>query len=215
MASRLQESYATLERKVEERTRQLELANLAKSRFLATASHDLRQPLHALGLFVAQLQQTVDAKERGRIVERINAAVAAMNELFNALLDISKLDAGALAPDIRSFPVTRVLRRLETTFAGPAAEKHLSLRFVASDAWVRSDTVLLERILLNLVSNAVRYTQSGGVLVGCRRRGEQLRIEVWDTGVGIPPEQHEIIFGEFYRAGNQRQEQGTRNVLLP
>jgi signal transduction histidine kinase/CheY-like chemotaxis protein len=209
MAGRLQESYATLERKVEERTRQLELANLAKSRFLATASHDLRQPLHALGLFAAQLRQRISAEERGRTVENINAAVAAMNELFNALLDISKLDAGALAPDITEFPVDRVLRRIEATFGGAAGEKQLSLRFIPSDAWVRSDPVLLERILLNLVSNAVRYTQVGGILVGCRRRGDQLRIEVWDTGIGIPPEQRDIIFGEFYRARNAGSDQGA------
>jgi signal transduction histidine kinase/CheY-like chemotaxis protein len=209
MASRLQESYATLERKVEERTRQLELVSLAKSRFLATASHDLRQPLHALGLFAAQLRQSINAEERIRIVERINAAVAAMNELFNALLDISKLEAGALAPNITEFPVGRVLKKIEATLAGAAEEKQLSLRFSPSDVWVRGDPVLLERIFLNLVSNAVRYTQVGGILVGCRRRGKQLRIEVWDTGIGIPPEQREIIFGEFYRANGAASEQGA------
>ena len=214
MAAKLQESYATLERKVEERTHQLELANLAKSRFLATASHDLRQPLHALGLFAAQLRHRASghrasAEERGRIVERINAAVAAMNELFNALLDISKLDAGALAPNITEFPVAHVLKRIESTFAGAAREKHLSLRFFPCDAWVRSDSVLLERILLNLVSNAVRYTAKGGVIVGCRRRGDQLRIEVWDTGTGIPQDQREIIFGEFYRLRNSGADDNT------
>lgn len=209
MAAKLEESHATLERKVEERTRQLELANLAKSRFLATASHDLRQPLHALGLFVAQLRQRVNADERRRIVERIEAAVAAMNELFNALLDVSKLDAGALAPNSMDFPIDPVIRRIESTFAGAAAEKDLTLRFVTSDAWVRSDPVLLERILLNLVSNAVRYTQTGGVLVGCRRRGDQLCVEVWDTGVGIPTDQRDAIFGEFYRADNAAGGQGA------
>ena len=111
MAARLQESYATLERKVEERTRQLELANLAKSRFLAAASHDLRQPLHALGLFVAQLYDRMHADERSRILARIDAALSAMNELFNALLDISKLDAGLLSPEITEFPVAKLLDR--------------------------------------------------------------------------------------------------------
>ena len=147
MAAQLQESYATLERKVEERTQQLELANLAKSRFLAAASHDLRQPLHALGLFVAQLRASRDHTEHGPIVARIDAAVAAMNELFGALLDISKLDAGVLTPDVTEFPVQRLLRRLEATFAGAAREKGLRLRVVASDAWVRSDPILLERDL--------------------------------------------------------------------
>jgi signal transduction histidine kinase/ActR/RegA family two-component response regulator len=199
MAARLQESYATLEHKVEERTRQLELANLAKSRFLAAASHDLRQPLHALGLFVAQLHGRVRANQRRRIVARIDAALSAMNELFNALLDISKLDAGVLTPSITEFPVAKLLDRVSTTFTGAAWEKGLSLRVVHSSAWVRSDFILLERIVFNLVSNAVRYTSSGGVVVGCRTRGVNLRIEVWDTGPGVPPDQQQNIFGEFYR----------------
>jgi signal transduction histidine kinase/CheY-like chemotaxis protein len=201
MAAQLQESYATLERKVEERTRQLELANLAKSRFLAAASHDLRQPLHALGLFVAQLHGRMRAGERRRIVARIDAAISAMNELFNALLDISKLDAGVLTPSIAEFPVAKLLERVDTTFTGAAREKGLSLRVVSSSAWVRSDFILLERIVFNLVSNAVRYTSSGGVVVGCRKRGVNLRIEVWDSGPGVPQDQQQNIFGEFYRLG--------------
>ena len=208
MAARLQESYATLERKVEERTRQLELANLAKSRFLAAASHDLRQPLHALGLFVEQLHGRMRAGERRRIVARIDAALSAMSELFNALLDISKLDAGVLTPSIVEFPVATLLDRVDTTFTGAAREKGLSLRIVSSSVWVRSDFILLERIIFNLVSNAVRYTSSGGVVVGCRKRGANLHIEVWDTGTGVPQDQQQNIFGEFYRlsgpGGNER-----------
>ena len=202
MAVQLQDSYATLERKVEERTHQLELANLAKSRFLAAASHDLRQPLHALGLFVAQLRNRMSGAERRRIVDHIDAAVAGMSELFNALLDISKLDAGALTPNITEFPVAQVLKRIESTFDGAAREKGLSLRVVPTTAWVRSDFILLERILLNLVSNAVRYTSDGGVVVGCRNRGGRLRIEVWDTGPGIAEDQRRKIFDEFYRSGD-------------
>jgi signal transduction histidine kinase len=201
MSHRLQDSHATLERKVEERTQQLELANQAKSRFLAAASHDLRQPLHALGLFVAQLRARMSAKERDRLVERIDTALAAMNELFSALLDVSKLDAGVLTPQIGEFPIARLLERIESTFAEAAREKKLSLRVVSHDAWVRTDFILLERILFNLVSNAVRYTARGGLLVGCRKRGAELRIEVWDTGIGIPPDQRRNIFGEFYRLG--------------
>jgi signal transduction histidine kinase/CheY-like chemotaxis protein len=203
MAAQLQDSYAGLERKVEERTHQLELANLAKSRFLAAASHDLRQPLHALGLFVAQLRGHMKSAEGGGLVERIDAAVGAMNELFNALLDISKLDAGVLSTTIIDFPIARLLKRIESTFTEAAREKGLSFKLVPSSAWVRSDLILLERIVLNLVSNAVRYTASGGVLVGCRRRGDTVRIEVWDSGPGIPEDQRRNIFGEFYRlAGN-------------
>jgi signal transduction histidine kinase/DNA-binding NarL/FixJ family response regulator len=179
--------------------RQLEAANLAKSRFLAAASHDLRQPLHALNLFVAQLRAETDPAERSRVTAQIDAAVTAMNDLFNALLDISKLDAGALAPELTTFPVAHLLKQLETTFAPAAREKGLRLRFVPTAAWVRSDFILLQRILLNLVSNAIRYTARGGVLVGCRRRGPQLRIEVWDSGIGIPEDQRENIFREFYQ----------------
>jgi signal transduction histidine kinase len=207
MAARLQESYATLERKVEERTRQLEVANLAKSRFLATASHDLRQPLHALGLFVAQLRGRMRADERRQIIGHIEAALSAMNELFNALLDVSKLDAGVLTPDLVDFPVARLLKRIETTFADAAREKGLSLRVVGNGAWLRSDFILLERIVFNLVSNAVRYTSAGGIVVGARRRGDRLRIEVWDTGAGIPQDQHQLIFSEFYRLGKSDPDQ--------
>jgi signal transduction histidine kinase/CheY-like chemotaxis protein len=201
MAAQLQDSYASLERKVDERTHQLQLANQAKSRFLAVASHDLRQPLHALGLFVAQLSTASSAAQRARLIERINTATASMNELFKDLLDISRLDAGALTPDITEFPAAQLLSQIESTFAGTAREKGLSFRVASTTAWLRSDFILLERILFNLVSNAIRYTRDGGVVVGCRKRGWQLRIEVWDTGPGIPSDQREKIFDEFYRLG--------------
>jgi signal transduction histidine kinase/CheY-like chemotaxis protein len=201
MASQLEESYATLERKVQERTHQLQLANLAKSRFLAVASHDLRQPLNALGLFVAQLRARLDGPDRERVVERVETAVGAMNELFDALLDISKLDAGGLAAHPVDFPVSRILGRLETTFSSAAREKNLSFRIVPSSAWIHSDPILLERVLLNLVSNAVRYTKGGGIVVGCRRRAAALQIEVWDSGPGIPADQRQSIFVEFVRLG--------------
>jgi signal transduction histidine kinase/CheY-like chemotaxis protein len=199
MAAQLQDSYATLEHKVEERTHQLELANLAKSRFLAAASHDLRQPLHALGLFLAQLRAEADRDEQRRLLGRIDAAVCAMNELFNALLDISRLDAGVLALNLAEFPLQRMFERIEATFSGTAQEKGLQLRVVRSSAWVCSDFILLERVLLNLVSNAIRYTRKGGIVVGCRHRGGQLRIDVCDSGIGIPEDQRKNIFSEFYQ----------------
>jgi signal transduction histidine kinase len=178
---------------------QLELANLAKSRFLAAASHDLRQPLHALNLFLEQRRSQTDQVERARLDAQIAAAVAAMNELFNSLLDISKLDAGVLAPSISEFPIDQLLKRIATTFVATARESGLRLRVVSSGAWVRSDFILLERILLNLVSNAVRYTERGGVVVGCRHRDGRLRIDVCDSGIGIPENQRQEIFGEFYQ----------------
>jgi signal transduction histidine kinase/integral membrane sensor domain MASE1 len=188
------------------RTSELELANTAKSRFLAMASHDLRQPLHALGLFVAQLRLPLKPRERAKTIERVHAAVGEMNEMFNSLLDISKLDAGVLMPKIVDFSIARLLQKIETTFDQTAREKGLRLRVIRSGAWVRSDALLLERILLNLVSNAMRYTLRGGIIVGCRRRGDMLRIEVWDSGPGIPEGHRQNIFGEFFQLPTQERD---------
>ena len=127
-----------------------------------------------------------------------------MNELFEALLDMSRLDAGVLEPNLTEFPIERLLKRIETTFAEAAREKGLRLGVVSSSAWVRSDFILLERIVLNLVSNAVRYTPHGGVVIGCRHRGNRLRIDVWDSGPGIPQDQQRHIFGEFYQLGGRQ-----------
>jgi signal transduction histidine kinase len=214
MAERLRESHATLEGKVAERTRQLELANHAKTRFLAAASHDLRQPLHALGLLVGQLDAHANRTQRRRMIEQIGRAVAAMNELFNALLDVSKLDAGGVTPKVTAFAVDPLLRKIETMFATLASDKSLRLRVLRSASWARSDPILLERILLNLVSNAVRYTARGGVLVACRRRGNALRIEVWDSGIGIPEDQRQCIFNEFYQVASEQGDGGGLGLGL-
>jgi signal transduction histidine kinase/integral membrane sensor domain MASE1/CheY-like chemotaxis protein len=188
------------------RTSELELANTAKSRFLAMASHDLRQPLHALGLFVAQLRNPLKPRERAKTIERVHAAVGEMNEMFNSLLDISRLDAGVLMPKVVDFSIARLLQKIETTFDQTARDKGLRLRVIQSDAWVRSDVLLLERILLNLVSNSMRYTSRGGIIVGCRRRSDVLRIEVWDSGPGIPEAHRQNIFGEFFQLPNQERD---------
>ena len=134
-----------------------------------------------------------------------------MNELFNALLDISKLDAGALNASLSDFPVSNILKLIEATFAAAAREKGLVLRVVPSSAWIRSDAILLERVLLNLVSNAIRYTPKGGIVLGCRRVGDRLRIDVCDSGVGIPEDQQRNIFGEFYQIAAP--DQGQRDGL--
>ena len=202
MAAQLQESYADLEMKVDDRTRQLELANRAKSRFLAAASHDLRQPMHALGLFVGQLNDMIQYPEARKIVDQVRASVEAMEQLLNALLDISKLDAGVLSPQIDDFPLATLLQRMENNFAAEAKAKGLRLRVLPCRLAVRSDPLLLERIVMNLVSNAVRYTERGGIIVGCRRRGKRVRIDVWDTGVGIPDDKQREIFQEFIQLGN-------------
>jgi signal transduction histidine kinase len=204
MAARLAESYADLELKVAERTYELERANQARSRLLRAASHDLRQPLHALGLFVAQFGERARDPETRHIATQAGTAVTALQELLDAILDISQLDAGAVSPKVADFAIATLLDRLTTAFAPNAAEKGLRLRVVPSRLYVRSDPVLLERILLNLAANALRYTVRGGVLIGCRRRGGRVRIEVWDTGIGVTPEQQQAIFQEFYQAADPR-----------
>ncbi|HTO47897.1 MAG TPA: ATP-binding protein, partial [Burkholderiales bacterium] len=181
---------------------QAEAANRSRTQFFAAASHDLRQPLHALGLMSAALSERSRDPAVTGLVASMNASVEALERLFNELLDISKLDAGAVKPELRDFPVSRVLERLRIELAPEAAEKDLRLRVRPTRAWVRSDPVLLERILRNLISNAIRYTARGGVLAGARRRGSALVLEVWDSGVGIPEPERGRIFEEFYQLGN-------------
>jgi len=200
MAERLLESYTGLEQKIEERTRQLALANRAKSRFLAAASHDLRQPVHALGLYVAQFRDATSSAERRRLQEKIEASSSAVAELIEALLDISKLDAGTVQPQSAEFALQLVFNRLEASFSVAAQSKGLRFRIRPSRLRIQTDPMLLERILLNLAANAVRYTQDGGVLIAGRRRAGKARIEVWDTGIGIAADQQAHIFEEFYQA---------------
>lgn len=179
-----------------------ELANRAKTQFFAAASHDLRQPLHAMGLFAAALaDKTLDSEMRN-MVASINTSVDALEALFNELLDISKIDAGAIRPKTETLALNALLQRLRIDFKAEAEAKGLDLRVRQSGATVCSDALLLERVLRNLINNAIRYTQSGGILVGVRRHGANWRIEVWDTGIGIAPEQADKVFDEFYQVGN-------------
>ncbi|WP_323118835.1 ATP-binding response regulator [Burkholderia alba] len=179
-----------------------EQANQAKSRFLAAASHDLRQPVHALSLFVGALRNVPMPAEGRRLVEQIDASTSAMDMLFAALLDISKLDAGVVAVDRRAFPIDPVLARVCRDYAGDAQAKGLVLSHVRSRVWVDSDPTLVERIARNLVANAVRYTDVGRVVVGCRRRGGRVAMQVWDTGRGIPKSQQGLVFQEYYQLDN-------------
>lgn len=179
-----------------------EQANVAKSRFLAAASHDLRQPVHALGMFVSALRgRTMDA-EAERLVEHLDGSVEALDSLFVALLDVSRLDAGIVQSQLESFPVQPMLERICADHAGEATAKGIRLALHPCAAMVHSDAVLVERIVRNIVANAVRYTRAGRVVVGCRRRSGQLSIEVWDTGRGIAREQQERVFEEFYQLDN-------------
>jgi signal transduction histidine kinase/CheY-like chemotaxis protein len=200
MAERLAESYSGLEQKIAERTRQLAAANLAKSRFLAAASHDLRQPVHALGLYVAQLRECRGAPERERLVTKIETSSAVVSELIETLLDLSRLDADVVTPQPTEFGLQTLFNRLEGAFSGAAQAEGLRLRVRPSPLRVATDPLLLERILMNLAANAVRYTRQGGVLIGCRRRAGKARIEIWDTGIGIAPGEIKRIFEEFFQA---------------
>ena len=200
MAVELQASYGSLERQVQARTRELSEANQAKSRLLAAASHDLRQPLHALNLMVAQWQLDPAAAQRQGLAARIAQAIDAINALFDGLLDVSKLDAGVVTPQPQALPLQQVLDRMDLSCAAAARAKGLDLRIRACAGWTHSDPVLLDRIVGNLVGNALRYTRQGGVLLGCRRTTAGWRLAVWDTGIGIAPDEQARIFDEFYRA---------------
>ena len=181
-------------------------ANQAKSSFLAAASHDLRQPIHALGLYLGALRQRPLDAAAGDIVQRMEGSLGAVDTMFNALLDISRMDAGAVQPQSRAFDLEAMLRRLAEEFAPQAAQRGLRLGVrIAATARARtaaSDPMLFERVLRNLIGNAVKYTAEGGVLITCRMRGAAWRVEIWDTGPGIPAAEREHVFEEFYQAGN-------------
>ncbi len=179
-----------------------EQANIAKSRFFAAASHDLRQPLHSLGLFASALDEQLPSPQARQTARGIRESIAALESLFDALLDLSRLDAGIITAQPRNVGLQALFDRLAREFHVEAVERELRLRFVPSRAVVHTDPVLLERILTNLVSNALRYTPRGGVVVGVRRRRGKVAIEVRDSGVGIPPEKQALVFEEFYQVNN-------------
>lgn len=203
--ARVRQANAELVRRLEQvqaAREQAEQASVAKSRFFAAASHDLRQPLHSLGLFAAALEGHVFSRDARDIVARIGDSIGALESLFNELLDLSKLDAGAVAVDPRNFALQDLFDRLSLEFHAEAVARDLRLRFVPTSLAVRTDPVLLERVLANLVSNALRYTREGGVVIGARPRGLEVWIDVVDTGIGIPPEKQQQVFDEFFQIGN-------------
>jgi Na+/proline symporter/signal transduction histidine kinase len=218
-AEALERSNATLEKRVRDRTEELtrlnselalaksaaEDASISKTRFLAAASHDILQPLNAARLYVTSLVERQNGGEDSRLVENIDDSLEAIEEILGALLDISRLDAGAMTPSITSFKMSDLMRSLEIEFAPIARAKGLKLTLVPCSLPVQSDRLLLRRLLQNLVSNAIKYTPRGRVLVGCRRHGQSLQIGVYDTGVGIPILKRGEIFKEFHRL-----EQGAR-----
>ncbi|HVP97867.1 MAG TPA: NahK/ErcS family hybrid sensor histidine kinase/response regulator [Roseiarcus sp.] len=211
-----------LEQRVDERTAELRLlnaelarakavaeeANLSKTRFLAAASHDILQPLNAARLYASSLSEggaRIGGDERADLARNVDLSLEAVEEILGALLDISRLDAGATRPEVSDVSVAELMALLEVEFAPLARAKGLELRFVKTKLATRTDKRLMRRLLQNLVSNAVKYTSKGRILVGCRRLPGALRIEVWDTGLGIPVDQQRAVFGEF-----QRLDQGAR-----
>ena len=217
MTDELAASHDHLEERIREATVELagqkdaaERANAAKSRFLAAASHDLRQPLHALSLFSTDLQHQVrsgEPSELPRLAEQISLSTAMLGELLDSLLDISRLDVAGIKPDRRPFPLQPVFEKLASSFRRAASDRKITLRFRSTRLWANTDPTLLDRMIANLVSNALRYTPSGGrVLVAARWRGHQLLIEVRDSGIGIAKEHQAAIFAEFYQVGNTARE---------
>ncbi len=199
---------ATLEERVQARTAELTLAkaeaeraNQAKSRFLAAVSHDLLQPIHAAHLFTHALKQKLAEPETAALAAQVESSLGSSEALLAGLLDISRLDAGGMSPQLRDFALDELLQPLVAEFQVLAAERGLALHSVATRAWVRSDPQLLRRVLQNFLSNAVRYTERGRILIGCRRHGEQIAVEVLDTGPGIAEADQGSVFEEFHRLG--------------
>ena len=190
-----------------------EAANLAKSRILAAASHDLRQPIHALNLYLSAFAQIQLPRHASLLLGKVRQCALMMDDMFRTLLDVSKLDAGAVQPQIGVFALAPLFARTQLEFEPQARAGGIELRVLRCSAFAQSDPALVERILRNLVSNAVRYTESGRVVVGCRRREGALRVCVYDTGIGIDPQEQGLIFEEFYRAGN-RERDGSKGLGL-
>jgi two-component system, sensor histidine kinase len=219
MAFKLSHVHERMAHEIEAATAQLraskeeaERSNLAKSRFLAAASHDLRQPMHAMGLFISALLRHALPFEVQQGIEKVATSAKAMEELLDSLLDISRLDAGILEPRCRAYPIQDSLDRLSLHFDEPARLRNLRLIIRPSPLFVHTDPILLDRILSNLVSNALRYTPGGTVWVGVRKRQHRICLEVRDSGVGIEPSAQEIIFQEFVQlaqhASSRREGQG-------
>jgi len=183
-------------------------ANRMKSRFLAAASHDLRQPMHALGLFSDSLRRRIRDPEERVLADRICQSAESIEQTFDALMDISRLDAGIVQANIEPCALQTILEHVARDCVAEAQTKGITLRTRPTLLGVRSDAVLLERIVRNLAANAVRYTERGGVLISCRVRGDRVSIEVWDTGIGIAHDKHERIFDEFYQAADRDRREG-------
>lgn len=198
----------------ERRAEEARLANESKTRFLAAASHDLRQPLQAAGMFTEVLAARVSDPGQVQVVDKLRQSIEATNSLLTTLLDVSALEAGKIKPNMTTFRLMPLLTGLADQVEPEASVRGLSIGVVATSAVVVSDPVLLERLLRNLLVNAVRYTESGGILVGCRSRGRDVAIQVCDTGIGIPPDQAQAVFEDFIRLEGPSDRRGGRGLGL-
>ena len=179
-----------------------EMANISKTKFFAAANHDLRQPLHAMFLFLGVLENEIDNTEHKNILQKIQKSNNTLKVLLDSLLDISKIDAGVIEVNHIAFPIQELLDSLWHEFKSHADEKNLHIKFVPTRIWVNSDPRIVERILRNLISNAIRYTHNGSIIVGCRRRNGNILLSVYDTGIGIPEDRITDIFQEFHQLNN-------------
>jgi len=199
---RLQFENIELAEQLQKQKEQAEHANMAKSKFLAAASHDLRQPLHALTLFTSTLNASSQTPKNKKIINQIDDSVHALENLFNALLDISKLDAGTMQPDVLDFNIQPIFARLKNNFEIQAKDKSLDIAFPDTNVTLRSDPSLLEQILRNFISNALHYTEHGEIRIECAPANDTVLINIIDTGIGIPKEQQQKIFEEFHQLNN-------------
>lgn len=183
-----------------------EEANRAKTVFLASASHDLRQPLHAMGLFLHALARADLNERQQQLLEQALSSASATSEMLNTLMDFSKVEAGVVKPQMQPFALQPMFRKLEREMAPLAEEKGLAFRMRDTTVILHADPALVDMIVRNLVLNAIRYTERGALLLACRRRGARAWVEVWDTGIGIPADQHEVIFREFHQLGNSERD---------
>jgi signal transduction histidine kinase len=204
--ARLVEQLTEEKRRAEEAQRSAEQANRMKSKFFAAASHDLRQPMHALTLFVDVLKNRELDPQTTHLVAQVEQSVEVLGSMFDALLDISRLDAGVVQPRYENFLLQPLLDRMYAEFSWLALDKGLRFEIAHCDAVVHSDPLLLERILRNLISNAIRYTERGEVAVSCEEVPDGIRIEVRDSGIGIAPEHLPHIFEEYYQVGNRQRD---------
>jgi two-component system, sensor histidine kinase len=213
MAQGINTTHQDLQAQVARATRDLhrqkdaaEAANIAKSRFLAAASHDLRQPMHAIALFTTALQRTVTQPKAKPLVTDLALAVDTMNALFDALLDISRLDSGVMQAQIRSFPLQDIFAKIEVEFFPVARENGVYFKVCPTSALVKSDPLLLQRALNNLVANAIRYAPHGAAMLCARRCKTGVRVEIRDSGIGIAPEDHSAVFQEFQQVANKERD---------